>query len=141
MGISGALINRDVDDRVPRIRFRGECCQYTICQAAQSVAQADSSFGAYDRAMGARLEPKQANLATAHTNVLTISFSRRCDSAAIVSNTLDDLPKPDTPVKMVILRLGMRNETFFKKTSQSLFNLSLALFCRVQPHGIENERL
>src|SRR5215510_3625264 len=48
------------------------------------------------------------------TNALKFSFNRRCDSVAIVSNTMDDLPEPDTPVKMVILRLGIRNETFFK---------------------------
>src|SRR5258708_40020188 len=53
------------------------------------------------------------------TNMLKFSLSRRCDSVAIVSNTMDDLPEPDTPVKMVILRLGMRNETFFKLFSRA----------------------
>src|SRR3954470_12006272 len=53
------------------------------------------------------------------TNILKFSLSRRCDSVAIVSNTMDDLPEPDTPVKMVILRLGMRNETFFKLFSRA----------------------
>src|SRR4026207_1191211 len=48
------------------------------------------------------------------TNMPKFSLSRRCDSVAIVSNTMDDLPEPDTPVKMVIFRLGMRSETFFK---------------------------
>ena len=53
------------------------------------------------------------------TNMLKFSFNRRCDSVAIVSNTMDDLPEPDTPVKMVILRLGMRNETFFRLFSRA----------------------
>ena len=37
-------------------------------QAAQSVAQSTSSCGAYDRAMRARLGPRQAIVATAHTS-------------------------------------------------------------------------
>src|SRR6266508_6263806 len=53
------------------------------------------------------------------TNMLKFSLSRRCDSVAIVSNTMDDFPEPDTPVKMVILRLGMRSETFFKLFSRA----------------------
>src|SRR5215211_1098323 len=53
------------------------------------------------------------------TNILKFSLSRRCDSVAIVSNTIDDLPEPETPVKMVIFRLGMRNETFFKLFSRA----------------------
>src|SRR5512139_1939561 len=53
------------------------------------------------------------------TNILKFSLSRRCDSVAIVSNTMDDLPEPETPVKMVILRLGMRSETFFKLFSRA----------------------
>ena len=48
------------------------------------------------------------------TNVLKFSFNSRWDSAAIVSNTIDDLPEPETPVKIVIFRLGMRKETLFK---------------------------
>src|SRR4029453_970369 len=53
------------------------------------------------------------------TNMLKFSFGRRCDSVANVSNTMDDLPEPDTPVKIVILRLGMRRETFFKLFSRA----------------------
>src|SRR5689334_8134424 len=53
------------------------------------------------------------------TNMLKFSFSRRCDSVAIVSNTMDDFPEPDTPVKIVILRLGIRSETFFKLFSRA----------------------
>src|SRR5690349_19347974 len=41
------------------------------------------------------------------TNRLKFSLSRRWDSAAMVSNTSEDLPDPDTPVKMVIWRLGI----------------------------------
>src|SRR5215207_792828 len=53
------------------------------------------------------------------TNMLKFSLSSRCDSVAIVSNTIDDFPEPETPVKMVILRFGMRNETFFKLFSRA----------------------
>jgi transposase len=41
-------------------------------QAAQSVAQSDSSFGAYYRAMRTRLGPKQAIVATAHKIARTV---------------------------------------------------------------------
>jgi transposase len=41
-------------------------------QAAQSVAQSDSSFGAYYRAMRRRLGPKQAIVATAHKIARTV---------------------------------------------------------------------
>src|SRR6202011_4081011 len=51
------------------------------------------------------------------TNILKFSFSNRCASAAMVSKTSDDLPEPDIPVKMVILRLGI-----FKVTSLRLFS-------------------
>jgi hypothetical protein len=32
---------------------------------------------------------------------------------------MDDLPEPDTPVNMVIWRLGMRKDTFFKLFSRA----------------------
>ncbi|GEC87702.1 hypothetical protein BFO01nite_07810 [Brevibacillus formosus] len=48
------------------------------------------------------------------TNMLKFSFSNRVDSAAIVSKTIDDLPDPDTPVKIVIFRLGIRKDTFLR---------------------------
>src|SRR5512138_163371 len=51
--------------------------------------------------------------------MLKVSYSCLCASVAMVSNTMDDLPEPDTPVKMVILRLGMRNETSFKLFSRA----------------------
>ncbi len=41
-------------------------------QAAQSVAQSDSSYGAYYRAMRARVGPKQAIVATAHKIARTV---------------------------------------------------------------------
>src|SRR5215213_6484989 len=41
-------------------------------QAAQSVAQSDSSFGAYYRAMRTRLGPRQAIVATAHKIARTV---------------------------------------------------------------------
>src|SRR6266498_894569 len=53
------------------------------------------------------------------TKTLKFSFNRRCDSLAIVSNTIEDLPEPDTPVKMVIFRLGMRRVTFFRLFSRA----------------------
>src|SRR5260370_24141807 len=37
----------------------------------------------------------------------------------MVSKTMDDFPDPDTPVKIVILRLGMRNDTFFRLFSRA----------------------
>lgn len=39
---------------------------------------------------------------------------RRWDSAAIVPNTSDDLPEPETPVNTVSLRLGMSREAFLR---------------------------
>ena len=52
-------------------------------------------------------------------NRLKFSFSSRRASLAMVSNTMDDLPEPETPVKIVILRLGMRKETFFRLFSRA----------------------
>ncbi len=43
-------------------------------------------------------------------NAVYVSLISRCDSAAIVPNTSDDLPDPDTPVNTVSLRLGMSSE-------------------------------
>src|SRR5258706_13804273 len=65
------------------------------------------------------------------TNMLKWSFNRRCDSVAIVSNTIEDLPEPDTPVKMVILGFGIRNDTFLKLFSRVpwiSYNSCLILF-------------
>src|SRR6266508_1491970 len=51
--------------------------------------------------------------------MLNVSYSCRCASVAMVSKTMDDLPEPETPVKMVILRFGMRNDTFFRLFSRA----------------------
>jgi hypothetical protein len=48
-----------------------------------------------------------------------VSLSRRRDSAAIVSNTSDDFPEPETPVKTVILRRGMSTEMFLRLFSRA----------------------
>ena len=58
--ISGGRVLRS---RTMKIRNRAN---QAFRQAAQSVAQSNSSFGAYYRAMRARLGPKQAIVATAH---------------------------------------------------------------------------
>ena len=41
------------------------------------------------------------------TNALYVSLISRCESAAIVSNTKDVLPEPETPVKTVSRRFGI----------------------------------
>ena len=53
------------------------------------------------------------------TNRLKCSWSWRCASAPMVSNTRDDLPEPDTPVKTVMARLGMRSETSLRLCSRA----------------------
>ena len=45
------------------------------------------------------------------TNAENVSFSWRCASAAMVSNTSDDLPEPDTPTNAVMARFGTCTET------------------------------
>src|SRR5690606_6736413 len=45
------------------------------------------------------------------TNAEKVSLSWRCASAAIASNTSDDLPDPDTPTNAVICRFGIRTDT------------------------------
>lgn len=40
-----------------------------------------------------------------------VSLISRCDSAAMVPKTREDLPEPETPVKTVSRRLGMSSET------------------------------
>src|ERR1044072_9499116 len=37
----------------------------------------------------------------------------------MVSNTMDDFPEPDTPVKMVIFRFGICRETFLRLFSRA----------------------
>src|SRR6266508_3751727 len=58
-----------VRSRTMKVRNRAN---QAFRQAAQSVAQSDSSFGAYYRAMRARLGPKQAIVATAHKIARTV---------------------------------------------------------------------
>jgi transposase len=58
--ISGGKVLRS---RTMKVRNRAN---QAFRQAAQSVAQSDSSYGAYYRAMRARLGPRQAIVATAH---------------------------------------------------------------------------
>src|SRR4051812_18186974 len=48
------------------------------------------------------------------TNALYVSLISRCDSAAIVPNTSDDLPDPETPVNTVRRRLGISRLTSFR---------------------------
>ncbi|CAM5453904.1 hypothetical protein STENM36S_04152 [Streptomyces tendae] len=48
------------------------------------------------------------------TNQVNVSFSWRRDSTAIVSNTTDDFPDPETPVNTVSRPFGMRSETFWR---------------------------
>ena len=50
---------------------------------------------------------------------MKFSYSWRCASVAIVSNTTDDLPEPDTPVKIVISRFGMRSEMSLRLFSRA----------------------
>src|SRR5437773_1714914 len=64
--ISGGKVLRS---RTMKVRNRAN---QAFRQAAQSVAQSDSCFGAYYRAMRARLGPKQAVVATAHKIARTV---------------------------------------------------------------------
>ena len=43
----------------------------------------------------------------------------RCDSAAMVANTSELLPDPDTPVNTVIRRFGISTEMFFRLFSRA----------------------
>jgi hypothetical protein len=52
-------------------------------------------------------------------NALYVSLIMRCDSAAIVPNTSDDLPEPETPVNTVRRRLGRSTFTFFRLFSRA----------------------
>src|SRR5688572_6527962 len=52
-------------------------------------------------------------------NALYVSLISRCDSAAIVPNTSDDLPEPETPVNTVNRRLGISTLTSFRLFSRA----------------------
>jgi hypothetical protein len=62
------------------------------------------------------------------TKAVYVSLMRRRDSAAIVSNTSELFPDPDTPVKTVSFRFGMSIEM-----SRRLF--SRAPRTRIAPHA------
>ncbi len=53
------------------------------------------------------------------TKVGYVSLISRCDSFAIVANTSDDLPEPDTPVKTVRRLFGMSTVTFLRLFSRA----------------------
>src|SRR5919197_4256872 len=53
------------------------------------------------------------------TKAVYVSLIRRRDSAAIVSNTSELLPEPDTPVKTVSFRLGMSRSTSWRLFSRA----------------------
>src|SRR3569623_2147548 len=48
-----------------------------------------------------------------------VSLISRWLSAAMASNTSDDLPDPDTPVNTVIFRFGISSETFLRLFSRA----------------------
>src|SRR5690606_21858601 len=52
-------------------------------------------------------------------NALYVSLIIRCDSAAIVSNTSELLPEPDTPVNTVSRRLGSSTLTSLRLFSRA----------------------
>jgi hypothetical protein len=52
-------------------------------------------------------------------NAVCVSLINRWDSAAMVPNTSDDLPDPETPVKTVRRRFGMSTETSFRLFSRA----------------------
>src|SRR4051794_23642137 len=86
--------------------------------------------------------PKRGN--RLRMNMLKFSLSRRWASVAIVSKTIDDLPDPDTPVNIVILRLGMRNETFLRLFSRapwiSMYSWATSLSFAAAVTGITTHR-
>src|SRR6201985_175226 len=53
------------------------------------------------------------------TKALEVSLISRCDSAAIVSNTRELLPEPDTPVNTVSRRFGISTLTSFRLFSRA----------------------
>src|SRR5215218_4662271 len=77
------------------------------------------------------------------TNMLKFSKSCRCASVATVSKTIEDLPEPETPVKIVIFRFGTLSETFFRLFSRppriSMYSDTFHL-PREWPHEIRRYR-
>src|SRR5947209_16616478 len=76
------------------------------------------------------------------TNILKFSLSNRCASLAMVSNTTDDFPEPDTPVKMMILRLCSLSETSLRLFSRapriSIYSCTMLIYV---PSGSFNQAL
>jgi hypothetical protein len=53
------------------------------------------------------------------TDALYVSLIIRCDSAAMVPNTSDDFPDPDTPVNTVNRRFGISMLTSLRLFSRA----------------------
>src|SRR5690606_29849946 len=67
------------------------------------------------------------------TKALYVSLISRWDSAAIVSNTSDDFPDPETPVKTEIRRFGISTETSFRLFSRAPRTLIMSWLSATQP--------
>ena len=82
------------------------------------------------------------------TNAVYVSLMRRRDSAAIVSNTSELLPDPDTPVKTVSCRFGMSrlmSRRLFSRAPRTwiapqsavglpfVMSFPIGRFCRIHP--------
>lgn len=76
----------------------------------------EGGAGGHDLGGSALEDDLAAVMAGAGTEV---SLMRRWDSAAVVSNTSELLPEPDTPVKTVSRRLGSSTLTAFRLFSRA----------------------
>src|SRR2546430_6304011 len=76
--------------------------------------------------------PPRSTLFPYTTLFRSVSLIRRCDSAAIVSNTSELLPEPDTPVNTVSLRFGIS-----MLTSLRLFSRAPCTRIRSEEHTSE----
>jgi len=63
--------------------------------------------------------PGQRRHESLHETRCRSSLISRCDSAAMVPNTSDDLPDPETPVNTVSRRLGISTLTSFRLFSRA----------------------
>src|SRR4051794_40284026 len=115
-----SVIVPTVEREFPPIRF------WSITMAADRFSMTSTLGRPY---LGIRLR----------TNAVYVSLSWRPASAAMVSKTSDDLPEPDTPVKTVIFRLGMRTETFFRLFSRAPA-ISMTLVSTVAPQLVGRGR-
>ena len=69
------------------------------------------------------------------TNALYVSLINRCDSAAIVSNTSELLPEPETPVNTVSRRFGISTLTslrLFSRAPCTRIRSWLSAACRLE---------